>query len=131
MKTDIPVVFRIRDEEGQWIKPKIPQNSRVDLEGYWAKSLNGNFRLSFTATNYQIISNYCRTEKLSHESLCPFFISDKINQGIAQQTPKEKKASQIISQTLFNHYTEDHKSCQPTQCEILREKIRELAQSHE
>ena len=106
----------------------------MDLEGYWAKSLNGNSRLSFTATSYQIISNhcnYCRTEKLSHESLCPFFISDKINQGIAQQTPEEKKASQIISQTLFSHYTEDHKSCQPASCKILREKVRTLAQSHE
>ncbi|CAG8468909.1 17460_t:CDS:2, partial [Racocetra fulgida] len=40
MKTDIPVVFRIRDQEGQWLKPKIPKNSLVDLEGYWAKSSN-------------------------------------------------------------------------------------------
>ncbi|CAG8844606.1 27477_t:CDS:2, partial [Racocetra persica] len=58
---------------------------------------NGNSRLSFTATSYQIISNhcnYCRTEKLAHESLCPFFVSDKINQGISQQTAEEKEANQ-------------------------------------
>jgi hypothetical protein len=123
------VVFRIRDQGGQWIKPTIPKGSLVKCEGYWANGKKSNTRLSFTATSYQLISNhcsYCRNEELSHKALCPFFISEKINCGMKLPNPENP----TIPQILFNHYTEEHKSCQPIKCEILREKIRELA-SHE
>jgi len=125
--TDTPVFFRIKEKDN-WIRPKIPKGSLMELEGHWSQGQDDNFRSSFTATNYRLISNhcnYCRGRKFIHKGFCPYYIADKINEGITQQTSQERKVSQIISQSLFNHYNEEHKSCQPSNCEILKKWVRE------
>jgi hypothetical protein len=56
-KEDIPVFFRIKDKKG-WLRPKISKGSLLELEGYFAEPIKDNQRLSFTAINFQNLTDY-------------------------------------------------------------------------
>jgi hypothetical protein len=55
LETEIPVIFRIKDEKGTWTKPAIKKGSSVELEGYFVESKDKE-RPSFTCSAYQILT---------------------------------------------------------------------------
>ena len=54
-EVDVPVVFRIKDQHNNWIKPTIKKGSSCELEGYFVDSKDKT-RPSFTCLSYQILS---------------------------------------------------------------------------
>ncbi|MEG7979293.1 MAG: hypothetical protein NY202_05410 [Mollicutes bacterium UO1] len=59
---EILVFFRIRDEKGNWIKPKISKYSYLQVEGNYSQPAKSP-RKSFTAYSYQLLDAFSSEAK--------------------------------------------------------------------